>query len=215
MTTAPNEQRMALVEAVEVLRSARRDREVVVTSMGVAREWMKGTPHPLDLVYVPSSMGQATSVGLGLALARPERRVIVCSGDGSTLMNLGSLVSITAANPSNLVVLVFDNGVYEITGAQPTPGSAAGRVSQVAVDFPAVARACGFRAVHRISEIERWRQSARAILDEVGPVFAALDVTPIVDAPGPRSPGPGVDRARVFMASLGRRGILSTSEEES
>jgi len=215
VSAAPYEQRMALAQAVEALRAARRDDEVVVTSMGVAREWMKGTPHPLDLVYVPSSMGQATSLGLGLALARPERRVIVCSGDGSTLMNLGSLVSITAADPANLVVLVFDNGVYEITGAQPTPGSSAGRHSQVPIDFPGVALACGFRAVHRVSEITQWRRVARTVLDDSGPVFAVLDVEPMASAPGPRSPGPGVERAHAFMASLGPPGILSRSEERS
>jgi phosphonopyruvate decarboxylase len=215
MSRPPNEQRMALAETVDALRSVRRDDEVVVSSMGVAREWMKGSPHPLDLVYVPSSMGQATSIGLGLALARPERRVIVCNGDGSMLMNLGSLVSITAANPSNLVVLVFDNGVYEITGAQPTPGSSAGRESHVAVDFAGVARACGFHAVHRISDLGQWRQTARAVLDDTGPVFAVLDVAPVAGASGPRSPGPGSDRASAFMAALGHLGILSISEEKS
>ena len=55
-------------------------------------------------------------------MAQPERRVIVCNGDGSMLMNLGSLVTIAAQAPRNLVVIVLDNGVYEVTGAQPVPG---------------------------------------------------------------------------------------------
>ena len=59
---------------------------------------------PLDVVFVPSAMGHATSLGLGLALAKPDRRVIVCNGDGSMLMNLGSLVSIAGSGATNLTV---------------------------------------------------------------------------------------------------------------
>ena len=129
--------RMDLVRALETLRRVRRDDEVIIPTMGSAREWMKlGTPHALDFILVPSAMGHGTSIGLGIALARPEKRVIVCSGDGSLLMNLGSLTSIVAAKASNVVVLLFDNGVYEVTGQQPTTGAT--------TDFCAIARACGF-----------------------------------------------------------------------
>ena len=196
-------ERMEVAAAVAALRAARRPDEVVVTSMGAAREWMKGESQPLDLVHLPSSMGQTTSLGLGLALARPERRVIVCAGDGSTLMNLGSLVTITAAAPRNLVVLLFDNGVYEVTGAQPTPGAPAARASGEAIDFLALARACGFRSLHRFSESAAWRAGARAVLDGDGPTFVLLEVAPVPDAPPPASPGPTADRARAFMAALG------------
>ena len=68
---------MPLRDALQALHAARRDDDVVVTTMGAAREWMALGTHPLDLVLVPSSMSQATSVALGLALAQPRRRVIV------------------------------------------------------------------------------------------------------------------------------------------
>jgi sulfopyruvate decarboxylase subunit beta len=194
--------RMHLPASLTALRAVRRDDEVVITTMSAAREWMALGSHPLDLVYVPSSMSQATSLGLGIALARPDRRVIVCNGDGSMLMNLGSLVTITAAAPANLVVLVFDNGVYEVTGAQPTPGARSGGEG---VDFAAVARACGFRSVFRFSDDARWREEVRSVLDAAGPTFVTLDVAPIPGAAGPRSPGPAAERARRFMAALGRR----------
>ena len=84
--------RMTLVEALEVLHGARRG-EVVVTTMGNAREWQKLGKDALDLTYVPSSMGQGTSIALGIALAQPDRKVVVCNGDGSMLMNLGSPVT--------------------------------------------------------------------------------------------------------------------------
>jgi len=129
MTPASEGGGMHLVEALAVVRGARGKRDVVITTMAPARDWMamsKGSMAALDLVLVPSAMGQATSMGLGIALAQPDRRVIVCNGDGSMLMNLGSMVSIVAAAPKNLVLLVFDNGVYEVTGAQVTPGAEAG-----------------------------------------------------------------------------------------
>ena len=206
-TTAPGgaRRRIPLVPALETLRSVRRDEEVVITTMGSAREWMKlGPPHSRDVVLVPSAMGHGTSLGLGLALARPDVRVIVCSGDGSLLMNLGSLASIVAASVPNLVVAVFDNGVYEVTGQQPTAGASEARASGRAVDFPAIAHACGFESVHRFSDPAEWASRARAVLDSVGPTFIALDIEPVVGGVAPSSPGPAPARARELMAALRR-----------
>jgi phosphonopyruvate decarboxylase len=194
--------RMPLGEAVAILYHARRRDEVVITSMGTAREWLALGAGALDLVYVPSSMGHATSVALGLALARPDRRVVACTGDGSLLMNLGSLVTITAQRPRNLTVLLFDNGVYEITGAQPTPGAASGRRDEKAVDFAGIARSCGFESVFRFSDAGAFRQAARDAIDASGPTFVILDVGAESDAAAPRSPGPGSERARRFRAAL-------------
>src|SRR5881227_4337749 len=70
--------------------------------------------------YTWGSMGLASSIGLGLALARPDLRVIVLDGDGSLLMNLGSLATIGLLRPQNLVVVVMDNEEYATTGGQPT-----------------------------------------------------------------------------------------------
>src|SRR5207247_2605082 len=112
--------RMDLEAALAEVRRARGAGDVVITTMAASKIWMEQSrePHPLDFVFVPSCMGHATSIGLGIALAQPKRRVIVCNGDGSMLMNLGSLVTITAADATNLVVIVLDNGVYEVTGAE-------------------------------------------------------------------------------------------------
>src|SRR5690349_22859074 len=172
--------RIPLVASLEVLRGARRDDEVIIPTMGSAREWMNlGPRHALDFILVPSAMGHGTSIGLGLALARPDNRVIVCSGDGSLLMNLGSLASIVAARATNLAVVLFDNGVYEVTGQQPTAASSSARAGGAAMDFTAVARACGFDATHRFSHAASWAQRARDVLDSRGPTFVALDVAPV------------------------------------
>ncbi len=193
---------MRLIDALRVLHEARTDREIVITSMGTAREWMKFPEHPLDFIFVPSSMGQASALGLGMAVAQPDLRVIACNGDGSTLMNLGSLVTITAVAPANFTLLVFDNGVYEVTGAQQTPGSAGLRAGGDEIDFPAIARGSGFRNVHLFDDIESWRAGARRVLDEPGPTFVLLRVAPIPDARGPKFPGPGKERARQFLANV-------------
>jgi phosphonopyruvate decarboxylase len=195
--------RPTLDAALGVLHRVRRDADIVVTTMAPARVWMELGPGPRDLVLVPSAMGHATSFGLGLALAQPQRRVIVCNGDGSMLMNLGALVSITAAAPANLVLIVFDNGVYEVTGSQPTPGAVAGRAGAEGVDFAAMARASGFPSVFHFSELAEWTRDIDAVLRAPGPTFVAIYVTSIPGTPGPRSPGPAGERAKGFMAALG------------
>lgn len=192
-----------LRESLALLRAERRNTDVVVTTMGAAREWMAlGAPHPLDLVLVPSAMGHATSWGLGLALARPDRRIVVVNGEGSMLMNLGSLVTITAVQPPNLSIVVCDNQGYEVTGGQPTPGASQGRRRADRVDFPAMARAAGFESVHYCGDRDAWINTLPVVLTGKGPVFILLEVELDPEARGPRSPGPTRERARAFMAAF-------------
>jgi len=191
--------RMPAKEALAAVHAARHDEDIVVTTMSPARDWMTMPQHARDLVLVPSAMGHATSIGLGLALAQPERRVIICNGDGSMLMNLGSLVSIAAAGATNVSVLVFVNGTYEVTGSQRVPGAGV-------VDFAAMARAAGFRSVFEFSELAEWRREVEAMLGAPGPAFAVLHVEPVYGIPGPKSPGPAGERARRFMEAVADNG---------
>ncbi len=93
--------------------------------------------HPLNL-YLWGAMGGAAMIGLGLALAKPERRVAVLTGDGEALMGMGALATIGVKRPNNLVIVVLDNGHYGETGMQPSHTTGG-------VDLVAVAKACGFR----------------------------------------------------------------------
>ena len=190
-----NTPRMPALAALEAIHAARDERDIVITTMTPARDWMTLPQSPLDVVFVPSAMGHATSLGLGLALAQPERRVIICNGDGSMLMNLGSLVSIVGASATNVVVVVFENGVYEVTGAQAVPGFGA-------TDFVGIARAAGFWSVYSFTEIGAWQRNAEKILRSTGPVFVHLNVAAVSDVPGPKSPGPARDRARRLREAL-------------
>ena len=187
--------RMPARDAIAIVHSARGERDIVITTMTPARDWMTLPQHGLDMVLVPSAMGHATSMGLGLALAQPDRRVIVCNGDGPMLMNLGSLVSIAAAKATNVVVIIFDNGVYEVTGSQPIP-------SPGKIDFAAIARASGFASTFVYSDIEDWRENVQRTLTAAGPTLVLLHVEALVGVPGPRAPGPAAERARRFMAVL-------------
>jgi len=95
-----------------------RSNEIFVTTMGAVRAWGRISRRPeLDFVSADSAMGHAADLALGLALARPERRVICLNGDGSMLMNLGTLATIAASGVGNLVLVVLQNRVYELTGA--------------------------------------------------------------------------------------------------
>jgi thiamine pyrophosphate-dependent acetolactate synthase large subunit-like protein len=193
---------MPLDESLKVLAAHRRNDDVVLSTMSAAREWMKLGTHPLDFIYAPSAMGQAPALGLGIALAQPERRVIVLNGDGCLLMNLGSLVTITAQAPQNFLLVTFDNSVYEVTGQQLTAAANEARRGTATVDYCQIARGCGFSAVFEFQSLEDWRNETQKVLAAPGPVFVVLKVEPVPGGEVPKSPAPAVDRARAFAAAL-------------
>jgi sulfopyruvate decarboxylase subunit beta len=123
--------------------AARRRSEIVVTTMSVAAPWACLSDGPLDFAMVESSMGQAPPFALGLALAQPQRRVILLNGDGSTLMCLGTLVTIAQNMPDNLTMVIAENGTYEVIGSFPIPGAGY-------VNFETLARGAGLANVHTI-----------------------------------------------------------------
>ena len=196
---------MSLVDVLDVIHRHRRD-AVVITTMGAAREWPQLEPHPKDFVYMPSSMGQGPPLGLGIAIAQPEQRVIVVNGDGCLLMNLGCLVTITAQAPKNFTLIIIDNGVYEVTGGQTTIANATRRADDRSIDFQAMARASGFEHVYEFDDIESWRYEHEVMHDE-GPICIVLKTTvKDVDA-GARSPGPAPERTTALRATLSNQAI--------
>jgi thiamine pyrophosphate-dependent acetolactate synthase large subunit-like protein len=186
---------MHAAEALKLVMDARTD-EVVIATMGAEREWVKLSQHPRDFFYVPSSMGQAPTLGLGLAMARPDLRVVVLNGDGCMLMNLGCLVTIAEQSPRNYALVVFDNGVYEVTGGQATAGR--GRA-----DFAALARAAGLAHVLECHDLASWQSAISRVLRGDGPVFVVLDVQPIIVGDvTPRAPCPMPEQLARFRAAL-------------
>jgi thiamine pyrophosphate-dependent acetolactate synthase large subunit-like protein len=161
---------MPVVAALQVLIDLRRSDQIVVTNQASARIWPKLDRQALDLHYNPSTMGGAIPLGLGLAMAQPQRQVLVVSGDGALLMSLGSLVTVVDSGVTNLTVVVLENRLYEVTGGQQIPGAMA------AVDFAAMARAAGFPTAESFQHFPEWQRRARQTLTAEGPRFISLAV---------------------------------------
>ena len=166
---------MDCFEAHKVI-SQHRGQAIVVATMTSNFEWPHVSTNPgLDLIF-SGAMGKASSTGLGLALARPDKKVIVLDGDGSLLMNLGSLVTIVNMAPPNLVYFVFENGVYRTTGGQPIP--LAGKLN-----YAALARDIGFTKVHAHEDLESLKANIATIMRQNGPTFVCLKVPPLTERP--------------------------------
>ncbi len=141
--------------------------EVIVPVMSAIKGWSE-LP---EYFYWCTAMGYGSSVALGLALARPERKVIVLDGDGSLLMNLGSLVTIADLSPPNLIHIVLENGLYELPGAIPLPGRGKASLS-------GMARAAGIESIYEYDEIGDFRAGLVSLLAEQGPSFVSAKVAP-------------------------------------
>ena len=152
-------------EVLKVI-AAHRGNAICVPTMTTGPAWREMAPDDLSAGCV-GFMGGASSLGLGLALSRPERRVVVFDGDGSLLMQLGSLATIAGARPRNLIHLLFKNGVYHTSGAQGIPGG-------LTVDFVQMAKGAGYRTVCAIHDIEDFKRRLPELLKAEGPVFVEL-----------------------------------------
>jgi thiamine pyrophosphate-dependent acetolactate synthase large subunit-like protein len=110
-----------------------KNEEAVIGGIGNTNFDLWAAGHRPQNWYMLGSMGLAFPIALGVALAQPNRRVFALEGDGSLLMQLGSLSTIATLAPKNLTMVVMDNGIYQITGAQPTPGAAVADLVAIAV----------------------------------------------------------------------------------
>ena len=141
---------------------------IVVPVYQSAFDWMGIRPHPLNYLCT-GAMGQGSSHALGLALACPTEPVVVLDGDGSLLMNLGSLVTIGHQSPTNFWHFVCENGIYEVNGEFPVPG-------YEKVDFAALALAAGYREAYTFSDLNEFADRVPEILATPGPILVALKV---------------------------------------
>lgn len=166
-----------MIERMDLFRTlaARRTNEIVVMTMTATLQWPLVSNSDLDFDFLAFGMGHASDFGMGLALARPERKTIVFKGDGGLLMSLGSLVTLGRYAPGNLLVLLLENRTYEMTGGQPL---AAGP------NFAALARAAGVEdggatgrgRVERIADLAEFEAALPRLLSEPGPHFVVVPV---------------------------------------
>jgi thiamine pyrophosphate-dependent acetolactate synthase large subunit-like protein len=126
--------------------------------------------HPLNF-YMWGAMGGTAMIGLGLALARPDRRVLVLTGDGDLLMGLGSLATIGVKQPTNLTVVVLDNRHYGETGMQASHTDAG-------IDLVRIAEGCRFRTAFAVEEMRDAERVRQLIHSGVGPSFVQAHISP-------------------------------------
>ena len=183
---------------------AERDDLLLVAGLG-STNWdaTAAGDHPLTFPLW-GAMGSAALIGLGLALARPERRVLVMTGDGELLMGLGGLATIGVQRPANLALVVFDNERYGETGMQATH-------TAHGVDLAGIARAAGFRVAGTVRAAEELEPARQVIRTEAGPIFYAIKVRaePLPFAMPPKDGAHLKDRFR--LALLGPEAVAAVA----
>ena len=148
---------------------------VVIPAYQAVKGWAEVSRFPRrDFSIDCPSMGKFSSIALGLALAQSDTKVILMDGDGSLLMNLGTLVTIASKAPANFYHFVVQNGVYATTGGQALP--AIDRVS-----FAGMARAAGYAAAYAFDDLEEFTGEVGRILSEPGPTLVCMATTPEPD----------------------------------
>lgn len=161
MTTARKAYLDALVAALEP------GRDLLVAGLGANARYLPHMDVRAPYFALCDAMGSAIPLALGMALARPERRVVALEGDGSLVMNLGTLATVGAARPANLVVVVFRNRHYESSGGQHLPS--------VEVDFAAVARASAFVLAEDLPDAERFPPALARARSAGGPALLVVE----------------------------------------
>jgi thiamine pyrophosphate-dependent acetolactate synthase large subunit-like protein len=175
--------------------------QAVVAGIGNANFDLFAAGHRAQNFYMLGSMGLAIPIALGVALAQPQRGVIALEGDGSLLMSLGCLATIATVKPRNLTLIIWDNGIYQITGKQATATSHS-------TDIVAVARGAGIANSSWIRDEAHFEELIGGGFGESGPMLLAAKID---DKPGDIQPprDPALVRNR-FMKGLGNApaGIL-------
>lgn len=150
---------------------------LVVTSLGNASYLWAAIRDRAENFYLEDAMGLALPLALGLAVARPDRRVVAVEGDGGLLMHMGGLITVGAAAPGNLTVLVIQNGVHAASGGQA--------LTNAGLDLAALARAAGLAAARNIDTADALGPALAEALDGPGPTLLALATAPDLDVAVP------------------------------
>jgi thiamine pyrophosphate-dependent acetolactate synthase large subunit-like protein len=183
-------------QAVPALIGRHEDFLIIAGLAGTARDVAALTKDGAHTYALAGVMGAACAMGLGLALARPDKRVLVVTGDGELLMNVGTLATIAVLNPSNLSIVCVDNGHYGETGYQKSHTS-------LGVDLEKMASAAGLKITRTIRSEVDLADGARLLRDGNGTAFVLLRVKPTDPPKYKRSLDPAMGRLRFRQSLLG------------
>jgi phosphonopyruvate decarboxylase len=163
---------MHMADVVRAIAEHRADAIVIPGRSG--RFWAPISDTAFDLMLGDPAMGGHAGFGLGIALAQPDRRVVLLDSEGDILMSLGMLATIAEQSPSNFYHFVLDNEVYATTGGQPVPNA-----KHVAYDV--LARGAGYPAAYAFTELDAFERELPGILRAPGPVFVTAKVLPEIE----------------------------------
>jgi len=168
-----NDLTMSREEAIQTVAAALGEKDCIVSTTGmISRELFEyraamNQGHERDFLTV-GSMGHASQIALGIALAQPERRVWCFDGDGAAIMHMGSMAIVANKAPKNYVHVVFNNGAHDSVGGQPTVG--------LKIDLPAVAKAVGYKAMYTVETKEYLAELLDKVKGQNGPVLLEVKV---------------------------------------
>jgi sulfopyruvate decarboxylase subunit beta len=168
---------------------------LVVTALGNASYLWAAMHHTPENFYIEDAMGLALPLALGLAIAQPTRRVVVVEGDGAILMHMGALATLGAVAPSNLTVLLIQNGVHAASGGQP--------LTNASLDLAQLARSAGVGHAAKVETAENFAKALRSAFaaDALQVIVLATEPDPNVVKP-PVTLDPVLTKHR-FMAAIG------------
>ncbi len=159
-----------LEDGLRLIERFRKD-AVVIACEENGRPW-GDVSHKKELdIPFPDAVGKGVSMGLGIALARPDRKVVVVDTDGAVLSNLGALATVAGKEPDNLYHFVVEDGIYAYRGGVQIPNM--GRIS-----FAGLARGAGYTSVYEFKDIEDLALQIEEVMQAPGPVFVCLKVKP-------------------------------------
>ncbi len=150
----------------------------VVTIMGAVAAELYSLGHRANFFYLEHAMGLASSIGLGIALSQPKRKVVVIDGDGSVLMNLGGLTTMARSRPNNLVHIIFDNEtLLSVGGGAPGGYKWFTTATSSGTDLAAIAKAAGFPRAQMVRELEDFEEGALDAIsgDQLTCIVAKVD----------------------------------------
>ncbi len=184
-------------EAVPSIVGRHEDFLIVTGLAGTSKEFGHLTQDGDHLFSMAGAMGAACMIGLGLALARPDRKVLVATGDGELLMNVGALATIAVHNPPNLSILCVDNGHYGETGYQKSHTS-------LGVDLETMAQGAGIKATRTVESADQIAEGAKVLRESNATSFVVLRVKPTDPPAFKRDMNAAACRVRFRRALLGK-----------
>ncbi len=158
------------VDLMGVIEKHRGD-AVIVPTMRATVGWKEVSNNIKRDIAISGAMGKTSSFALGVCLSQPDTKVIVFDGDGSLIMNMGTLVTIANKAPKNMYHFVMDNGIYGTTGGQPVPGKGV-------TNYAGLAKEAGYASSYEFDDLEEFSTQADQIFQQPGPVLVSIKTVP-------------------------------------